>query len=162
MFVGSEDDEPAPDAVISLLGTLDRCEVLNAVADVMYRYAQWERTLDELCFANAGIQALLDASTPFLRNNVVVVDPALKLLAYTKDVPCDDPITMELIKHGYHTEGEHPQVPFEQAFRPVGQPNLVHHQRHAQNLQIRDSGLFVQNQELVLGHLGDDVQRRRG
>ena len=104
MFVGSEDDDPAPDAVISLLGTLDRCEVLNAVADVMYRYAQWERTLDELCFANAGIQALLDASTPFLRNNVVVVDPALKLLAYTKDVPCDDPITMELIKHGYHTE----------------------------------------------------------
>lgn len=79
--------------------------IFNELLDIFSRYAKWENDLAGLCFKGAEIQSLLDISTPFLKNNVVILDAALKLLAYSKDVPCDDPITMELIEHGYHTEG---------------------------------------------------------
>lgn len=118
LYVGGVDGEPARAAVLSILSDCSMLEILNMLSDVMFRYAQWERALDESCFASEGIQALLDVSTPFLRNNVVVVDPALKLLAYSKDVPCDDPITMELIKHGYHTEENIKKFRLNKRFEP--------------------------------------------
>ena len=37
--------------------------------------------MDRICHTGGSLQDLLDASEPFLRNNVVVLDPALKLIA---------------------------------------------------------------------------------
>ena len=53
-----------------------------------------------------------------MSNNTVIVDPALKLLAHTRGIPCDDPITMELIGHGYHTEGNIRKFKLHKRFRP--------------------------------------------
>ncbi|MBQ9001030.1 MAG: helix-turn-helix domain-containing protein [Eggerthellaceae bacterium] len=105
VYVDPGSDEPAPGAVLSVLGGEEASIVFDALLDVAHRFSEWERSMDMLRLSGSTLQELLDISAPFLLNHVVVLDPALKLIAYTKAVPCDDPITVELIEHGYHTEG---------------------------------------------------------
>ena len=118
LYVSIEDDSPDERAVLSVLEGESILVVFNALLDAMYRFADWERSMDDVRFRGGGLQELLDKSSPFLQNNVVIVDPALKLLAYTKDVPCDDPITVELITHGYHTEENIKKFKLHKRFKP--------------------------------------------
>ncbi len=104
IYVNPDSDEPADDAVLSVLGGENVSIVFDALLDIARRYGEWEYAMDLARLTGKSLQDLIDISEPFLLNNVVVLDPALKLLAYTKGVPCDDPITVELIEHGYHTE----------------------------------------------------------
>lgn len=114
----SESKPPATAAAFSLSTGRSVSEVHARLQDAFLKYRQWEERLDRSCMKGEGIQALLDLSTPILRNNIVVVDPALKLLAYTRDVPCDDPVTMELIEHGYHTEDNIRKFKLHKRFAP--------------------------------------------
>lgn len=98
-----EGAEPSQCAVCSYCGSMTMTSLLNILQDSFYRYRNWERSMDRSIAADEGIQKLIDLSQPFLKNHVVVVDPALKLMGSSK-LECDDPITVELIKHGYHTE----------------------------------------------------------
>ena len=104
VFVSPDAHEPIEGAVLSVLEGETASVVFDALLDIAHRYGEWERKMDFLRLAGGSLQDLVDVSEPFLKNNVVVLDPALKLVAYTKGVPCDDPITVELIEHGYHTE----------------------------------------------------------
>lgn len=98
-----EGAEPSECAVCSIAGTTTMTTLLNALQDNFYQFRNWERSMDRSIAADEGIQKLIDLSQPFLKNHVVVVDPALKLMGSSK-LECDDPITVELINHGYHTE----------------------------------------------------------
>ena len=118
LYVSAEDDSPDERAVLSVLEGESILVVFNALLDAIYRFADWERLMDDVRFRGGGLQELLDISSTFLQNNVVIVDPALKLLAYTKDVPCDDPITVELITHGYHTEENINKFKLHKRFKP--------------------------------------------
>lgn len=96
----------------------DVLEIFDGLLETFYCYGDWERSMDALVAKEEALQELVDVSSKFLRNNLVVVDPALKLIAYTKDNPCDDPITMELIEHGYHTEENIRKFKLHKRFRP--------------------------------------------
>lgn len=98
-----EDAKPSDCAACTYCGTSSITSLLGVLQDDFYRYRNWERSMDRSIAADEGIQTLIDLSQPFLKNHVVVVDPALKLLGSSK-LECDDPITIELINHGYHTE----------------------------------------------------------
>lgn len=104
LYVNAVDDEPCEDAVISVTGGKSPLVVLDGLLNSFYRFASWERELDHLVVTQAPPQEIFDISSGFLENNVILVDPALKLLAYTRDNLCDDPVFVELVKHGYHTE----------------------------------------------------------
>lgn len=104
VYVNPNAEEPVEGAVLSVLEGESAPVVFDALLDIAQRYGEWERAMDLLRLSGGTLQDLVDVSEPFLKNNVVVLDPALKLVAYTKGVPCDDPITVELIQHGYHTE----------------------------------------------------------
>lgn len=104
VFVCPPQVEQPANAALVLVTSQDPLEVFDELLEVHDRYRIWERSMDVLASNDEGLQELVDISAPFLRNNVVIVDPALKLLAYTKATPCDDPITVELIEHGYHTD----------------------------------------------------------
>ena len=93
-FVDHHATKSDPIAVLSVTGGEGTLQVFNALLDIFYRFGIWERDMDEVLGRGGGLQELMDVSEKMLRNNVVVVDPALKLLAYTKGTPCDDPITM--------------------------------------------------------------------
>ena len=117
VFVGDDDSANAA-ASLSVIGDLPPITVFDALLDIMRRYSEWQRTQDRIFYDGGTIQEIIDVSEPFLRNNVVVLDPALKLLGYTKGVPCDDPITCELIEHGYHTEDNIRKFKLHQRFKP--------------------------------------------
>ena len=104
VFVCMPQAKPQVNATLVLVTEENPLEIFDEMLEVHDRYRMWEKTMDVLASCNEGLQELVDISAPFLRNNVVIVDPALKLLAYTKATPCDDPITVELIEHGYHTD----------------------------------------------------------
>jgi len=118
IYVSANDSTPDERAVLSVLHDESILVVFNALLDMAYRFGDWERAMDAVRVEGGELQELVNVSTPFLRNNVVIVDPALKLLAYTKDVPCDDPITVELITHGYHTEENISKFKLHKRFKP--------------------------------------------
>ena len=118
IYVSAIDSAPDERALLSVLHDESILVVFNALLDMAYRFGDWERAMDAVRVEDGGLQGLMDVSAPFLRNNVVIVDPALKLLAYTKDVPCDDPITVELITHGYHTEENIAKFKLHKRFKP--------------------------------------------
>lgn len=118
IYVNVSDTSPDERAVLSVLQGESILMVFNALLDMSHRYGDWERSMDAVPVSGGGLQDLLDVSSSFLRNNVVVVDPSLKLLAYTKDIPCDDPITVELISHGYHTEENISKFKLHKRFQP--------------------------------------------
>ena len=105
-------------AVLVLQTAREPLEIFDALLETFDRYRAWEQEMDACASRENGLQALLDASAPFLQNNVAVVDPALKLLAYTRNTPCDDPITVELIEHGYHTEENIRKFKLHKRFKP--------------------------------------------
>lgn len=117
-FVDHHATRPDQTAVLSVTGGEGALQVLNALLEIFYRFGMWERDMDEVLGRGGGLQELMDVSEKMLRNNVVVVDPALKLLAYTKGTPCDDPITIELIEHGYHTEDNIRKFQLHKRFKP--------------------------------------------
>ena len=118
VYVNPDACQPAEGAVLSVLDGEDASVVFDALLDIARSYGDWERSMDFLRLTGGTLQDIVDVSEPFLRNNVVVLDPALKLLAYTKSVPCDDPITEELIKHGYHTEENIRKFKLHKRFKP--------------------------------------------
>ena len=117
-YVNSSDLAPDDRAFLSVLEGESVLTVFNALLDVANRFDKWEREMDAIQIRGGDLQELLDTTTPFLRNNIVIVDPSLKLLAYTKDVPCDDPVTVELITHGYHTEENISKFKLHKRFKP--------------------------------------------
>ena len=118
IYVSAADSQPDERAVLSVLQGESVLLVFNAMLDMAFRFADWERSMDDVRFRGGSLQELIDLSSPFLENNVVILDPALKLLAYTKDVPCDDPVTIELINHGYHTEDNISKFKLHKRFKP--------------------------------------------
>lgn len=104
LYVGDYGQASPPSAACSVFTNIDMLDILRLLQDVYLLYGNWKHNMDTSIILNKGLQELFDLSTRFLRNNVIVCDSALKLLAYTKDIPCDDPITVNLIRSGYHTK----------------------------------------------------------
>lgn len=117
-YVNPDDSRPAEGALLSVLEGGSLLAVLNALLDLDAKFERWTRAMDAIRFEGGSLQDLLDVSSPFLCNNVVMVDAALKLLAYSKDVPCDDQVTVELINHGYHTEENISKFKLHKRFEP--------------------------------------------
>lgn len=118
VYVGDAGDASDAQAALSVLGDAGQLVVLDALLEIADRYDAWEKHMDSIFHEQGSLQELLDASESFLQNHVVVLDPALKLLAYTKNLPCDDPVTVELIEHGYHTEENIGKFKLHKRFKP--------------------------------------------
>ena len=118
IYVNECDTSPDKRAVFSVLQGEPILVVFNALLDMALRFSDWERAMDAVRVNGGGLQDLLDVSSTFLNNNVVIVDPSLKLLAYTKDIPCDDPVTVALVEHGYHTEENISKFKLHKRFKP--------------------------------------------
>lgn len=65
---------------------------------------RWEHDLDRISAERGSYQEMLDISRDVLGNLVTMSDSTYRLIAYTPDMPIDDPITNELIEKGFHGE----------------------------------------------------------
>lgn len=100
------DREAAPPGLHVLrlgAGAPDIAEVLNALQRDVTFYSDWRQRLRLAVFQNADLQELLDLAAPVLQSPMLVYDPALKLLAYSRLLPSDfsDRIFEAAVETGY-------------------------------------------------------------
>lgn len=103
VFVGAARKAPVGCALV-IETDIPALDVFAIIQGIFERFASWCSSMDKVLFEKAELQALFDVAERVLKNNIVAVDAMLRLLAHTRNVPCDDPVTVALIENGYHTE----------------------------------------------------------
>ncbi len=78
--------------------------LFSEALDCFMRVAEWRWEMREAAMQNRPMQALLVLSEPVIGNFISVSDSSLALLTYTPGIPTDDPVSLALIKNGYHSE----------------------------------------------------------
>lgn len=78
--------------------------LLNLVQSRLLTISEWIQNMQNALISKCDYQKLIDLCEPILNNFVAVLDSSYKLLAYTRNIECDDPINISLIEKGYHTE----------------------------------------------------------
>ncbi len=81
---------------------MELAEGFNALQNVYAEFIEWGRQLDFAIFRNADFQEFIDISEEMIACPILVYDPALKLLAYSRMYPgLDDRIFQTAIANGY-------------------------------------------------------------
>ena len=64
----------------------------------------WYKDMQEAVIMKKSMQDIISLSEPVIGNFISVSDSAFSLLAYTKNIPTDDPISIFLIENKFHSE----------------------------------------------------------
>ena len=81
---------------------LELADGFNALQKVYADFVEWGRQLDFAIFRNADFQEFIDISEEIIACPILIYDPALKLLAYSRMYPgLDDHIFQNAITNGY-------------------------------------------------------------
>lgn len=99
-----ETDDDLMAGIININVNIDMASLFNYVQNIFISLNEWILQMQNSLINNKGLQDLMDLSEDVMGNHIVVLDPALKLLAYTKNIKTDDPVSVDLINYGYHTE----------------------------------------------------------
>lgn len=78
--------------------------LLLQVQNKFFSILDWIQQMHETMIHDGTMQDIVDLSAPVIENYIAVSDSSLMLLAYSRHIPCDDPICMALVKYGYHPE----------------------------------------------------------
>jgi sugar diacid utilization regulator len=79
-------------------------ELLLKISNRVFAIINWVEKMNEVLINNGTLQDLIDLCPPIIENYISINDASLMLLAYSKNVTCDDPICIELVKTGYHSD----------------------------------------------------------
>ncbi|MCC8123783.1 MAG: helix-turn-helix domain-containing protein [Oscillospiraceae bacterium] len=88
--------------IVVIRKNLSMRELFNETQRIFVRISNWIIDMHRSVMRNEGIQALITLSEPIIGNHIAVMDPTFKLMAYTKNVETDDPVSNALVQHGYH------------------------------------------------------------
>ncbi len=78
-------------------------QLFSEIQDTFVKLNNWYETMQEAIISHKSMQDIITLSEPIIGNFISVSDSALSLLAYTKNIPTDDEISLFLIKNGYHS-----------------------------------------------------------
>ncbi len=88
--------------VILFCTEMDVTEVFNTLLNIYSYFSDWQRDLNFALLRNASLQDVVDISEDILDNPLLILDPSLKLLAYTKNhLADDDPAYTFAVQNGY-------------------------------------------------------------
>ena len=88
--------------IIFIQTDLELAEGFNALQKVYADFIEWGRQLDFAIFRNADFQEFIDISEEMIACPILIYDPALKLLAYSRMYPgLEDRIFQSAITNGY-------------------------------------------------------------
>lgn len=88
--------------VIILHSDLQLAEAFNCLQKCYNDFVEWGRQLDFAVFRNASFQEIISLSESMLPAPVLVYDPALKLLAYSRNyTSLKDPLFQNAVKNGF-------------------------------------------------------------
>ena len=77
---------------------------LSTCEDTIARYSLWEDAMKNALLNDGDYQNILTLSEEILGNFVSISDSAFRLLAYTRNIPIDNPVAQALIEHGHHIQ----------------------------------------------------------
>jgi sugar diacid utilization regulator len=98
------ENDSALDGLIIINENITQTSLLLQVQNRFFTIVDWVHKMHELIIRDGTMQDIVDLSAPVIENYIAVSDSSLMLMAYTRNVPCDDPICMALVKNGYHPE----------------------------------------------------------
>ena len=111
--------------MVVLRRNLELRELFNEVQRIFVRISSWIIDMQRSLIENEGIQALITMSEAIIGNHIAVMDPTFKLLAYTKHVKTDDPVTNTLVQYGYHPEATVERFKLYRRFEQYEQANGI-------------------------------------
>ena len=126
---------------------MELADGFNALQKVYADFVEWGRQLDFAIFRNADFQEFIDISEEMIACPILVYDPALKLLAYSRMYPgLDDRIFQTAIANGYldletvkYFEKERIFAQMDHTGSAVGEPdNFRMHADFARAINIRN------------------------
>ncbi len=79
-------------------------ELLEKIIKQIFGIMNWQQKMNEVLIDNGALQDIVDLCPPILNNYIAINDASLMLLAYSRTIQCDDPICIEFVRHGYHTD----------------------------------------------------------
>lgn len=78
------EDLPFPDNILPVISSADYASVFNRIQEYWSRLTDWERQLDYAVSQNSSFQDFIDIYNQLSDAPVLIFDPALKLLAWSK------------------------------------------------------------------------------
>lgn len=101
-------DENETDAslngLIIINENISQVSLLLLVQNRFFAILDWIQQMHEAMIHDGSMQDIVDLCAPIIDNYIAVSDSSLMLLAYSRHIPCDDPICQALVKFGYHPE----------------------------------------------------------
>ena len=103
---GDEDGGPESDlsGFIVVSGDISQYQVFSGLQDLFYRINEWTDRMHRCVYEKRPPQDVLDLSEPVIGNFISVSDSALSLVCCTRNIATDDPVSMELVRNGFHPE----------------------------------------------------------
>ena len=126
---------------------LDFITIFNDLQECYREYVDWGKQLDFAVFGNASFQELLDIAQTMLDTPVLIFDPALKLLAYTKKYEnLNNKLFQSVLKNGFMDmnmfklfEDEHVFETLNQSKRYLGhRDNFRDHEDNIRTININN------------------------
>ncbi len=78
--------------------------LFTLVQNRFFEVINWIQQMHEALINKATVQEIVDLCYPIIDNYIAVSDSSLMLMAYSRHIPCDDPICVALRQHGYFPE----------------------------------------------------------
>lgn len=100
-----EDSQETEESLRGLIVINQNISILDLMAhiqDLFFRIDSWQESMRKSVYEHRSLQSLLDLSEPILGNFISISDYSMSLMAYTRNIPIDDPVSVRLIKKGYH------------------------------------------------------------
>ncbi|MCQ2451977.1 MAG: helix-turn-helix domain-containing protein [Oscillospiraceae bacterium] len=100
-----EDNRETEESLRGLIVVNQNINILELIAHVQnlfVRIGSWQESLRRCVYEHRSLQSMLALSEPIIGNFISISDYSMALLAYTRNIPIDDPVSVRLIKKGYH------------------------------------------------------------
>jgi sugar diacid utilization regulator len=79
-------------------------ELLMLVQSRFFEISDWVYNMQKSLIQGCTIQDLTDLCERVIDNHIGISDSELMLMAYSRNIPCDDPVSVALIEFGYHPD----------------------------------------------------------
>ncbi len=100
---GSETQEKLKNTII-VNENIEAADLFMMIYRPVIAVNDWLFKMYSYAFSGKSIQDVLDLSQDVIGNFISISDSSFSLIAYTKNIPCDDRISSQLIKYGHHTD----------------------------------------------------------
>ncbi len=103
-FADDEENARTLAGIIVINENKDVSWLFNIIQKRFMEISDWVDHMQAALIDNCDYQRLTDLCEPVLNNFISIFDSSYTLLAYTKNIKCQDPVNIAMLEKGYHTD----------------------------------------------------------